>query len=118
MRLKAGTEHVSRCDGGGTRGLHVGERTENDRVGREHGELGMQLVEEVKLVCCAANGSGEEKDVALQPRHLGGGVLKADTGPWLRHLAIVQFDGLRCDIAGELKVRAQCRNASDSGRVV
>ena len=47
-----------------------GERralTEDNGVGRKDGKVGVQLVEEVKLIRRAADGSGEEKDVALQP---------------------------------------------------
>lgn len=51
----------------------------------------MQLVEEVKLVCRAADGSGEEEGIALQPRHLGRRVLETNTWAWLRHVVFVQL---------------------------
>jgi len=65
--------------------------TQDDGVGGEDGEVRMQLVEEVKLVGGAADGSGEEEDVALQPRDLGRRVLEADTWTWFGHDVLVQL---------------------------
>lgn len=62
-----------------------GRLTEDDGVSWEHSEVGMQLIEEVQLVCRAADGPGKEKDIALQPRDLGGRVLESDTWSWFRH---------------------------------
>jgi hypothetical protein len=92
VRLKAakGT-WVSCCDGKGNKAGRQEPLTEDDGVGGEDGELGMQLVEEVKLVCRAADGSGEEEGIALQPRHLGRRVLETDTWAWLRHVVFVQL---------------------------
>jgi hypothetical protein len=59
----------------------------------------MQLVEEVKLVCCAADGSGKEKNIALQPRDLGGRVLESNTWAWFRHLVCFQFSLKSVEIA-------------------
>jgi hypothetical protein len=59
--------------------------TQDDGVGGEDGEVGMQLVEKVQLVAGAADGPRKEEDIALEPRDLGRRVLEANTRARLRH---------------------------------
>lgn len=41
--------------------------TEDDRIGRENGEVGVQFVEEVPLVGGAADAIGKQEHITLQP---------------------------------------------------
>ena len=43
---------------------------QHDWVRGEDGEAGVQLVDEVQLVGCAADAVGEEEDVAFEPGDL------------------------------------------------
>lgn len=53
--------------------------TENDRVGREDGKLGVELVEVVKFVGRAADRVGEEESIPLGPADLSPGILETNT---------------------------------------
>lgn len=44
-----------------------GRLTEEDWVSWEDGEFGVEFVEELELVDCAADAGCEEEDIALEP---------------------------------------------------
>ena len=60
----------------------------------------MAYVEELQFIDCAANAGGEEEDIALQPRHLDGGVFEASSGVCVAHDGggvVVFIDDLKVD---------------------
>lgn len=54
-------------------------------------------VEELQLIDCAADAGREEEHIALEPRHLDGGVLEASSG------ACVAHDGGMCSCKRKIR---------------